>query len=65
VTAEAALRERHIETQESVVGGHGGACRCSCGAHGFDPDLGCPRLEEELEALHHARFDDDGGPARD
>jgi hypothetical protein len=62
--AEASIRARHRETVDGVVGGHAGLCRCSCGTTWTDPDMPCPRLDAELEELHHARFDDDGAPAR-
>ncbi len=63
--AEATVRKRHRDQQEGVVGGDGGVIVCSCGTRRYDPDTDCPRLDAELEELHQARFDDDGGPGRD
>ncbi|MDB5042183.1 MAG: hypothetical protein JWN27_2909 [Candidatus Eremiobacteraeota bacterium] len=60
--AEATIRKRHHATQDGVVGGHGGICRCSCGKTWVDPDGDCPALDAELEELHRARMDDDGAP---
>lgn len=63
-TAEAALRARHRAVPGDTVAGVATICRCSCGETWPDPDLDCPRLEHELDELHHARMDDDGAPAR-
>jgi hypothetical protein len=64
MTTEADIRADHHALQDAAVGGHGSVCRCSCGATWYDGDLDCPVLDAALEALAHARMDDDGWPAR-